>query len=349
MDNILDLGKIAVGPSQISFDITYRCNFRCKHCYNASGLENCFIDNELSDEEVLRLMVDIAKMKPYNVCFCGGEPLIRKDLVCKSARILREAGVPYVAIVTNGSYVTEKVAEDLFNAGVNRFQVSLDGKDAITHERLRAYKGSFEKAINAIKIFRRLTWDIDVAFCPTQFNYNQIHEVFTIIKDLGVTQLRVQPFMLSGRGLSNLDIIPTEEMYRDLVKNINDIKSIPENKTRIDWGDPIDHIIRHRTILKGYSNFLTIKADGGIVASPYLPVEIGNIRKHSLIEYWENGAYKSFSLSIVQEISKEVSSVKDMAKELKNGHIKWLDEDICVDIIDDKNLFIEEKGELINV
>ncbi|MFZ8765327.1 radical SAM family protein [Enterococcus diestrammenae] len=44
MANILELGKIAVGPSQISFDITYRCNFRCKHCYNASGLENCFIE-----------------------------------------------------------------------------------------------------------------------------------------------------------------------------------------------------------------------------------------------------------------------------------------------------------------
>lgn len=343
MENKTDLGKIAVGPSQISFDVTYRCNFRCKHCYNASSAENCFINDELSDEEVLSFMEDIAQMKPYNVCFCGGEPLIRKNLICKSAKLLREAGVPYVAIVTNGSYVTANVARELYESGVNRFQVSLDGKDSATHERLRVYKGSFKKAINAIKLFRQLTSDIDVAFCPTNFNYNQVPDVFKIIKDLEVSQLRIQPFMLSGRGLSNLDIIPTEEMYRQVVKDINLIKRDPKNKNRIDWGDPIDHIIRHRTILKEYSNFITIKADGGIVASPYLPVEIGNIRKYPLSEYWKNGAYKSFSLKIVQEISKEVSSVKDMAKELKNGHIKWLDEDICVDIIEDDHLFMEKE------
>ncbi|HAP8311614.1 TPA: radical SAM protein [Enterococcus faecium] len=74
----LQMGEIVRGPSQISIDVTYKCNFRCKHCYNASGGDNCFMDNELTDDELLELTKDICNLKPYNICFCGGETLLRK-------------------------------------------------------------------------------------------------------------------------------------------------------------------------------------------------------------------------------------------------------------------------------
>lgn len=43
------------GPLHLALDITNKCNYRCLHCYNASG-ENCVVDNELTDEEVLELI-----------------------------------------------------------------------------------------------------------------------------------------------------------------------------------------------------------------------------------------------------------------------------------------------------
>ena len=42
-----------IGPYQIALDITNRCNYRCLHCYNASG-ENSVCGDELSDDEVYR-------------------------------------------------------------------------------------------------------------------------------------------------------------------------------------------------------------------------------------------------------------------------------------------------------
>ncbi|HFP8474687.1 TPA: radical SAM protein, partial [Enterococcus faecium] len=102
-----------------------------------------------------------------------------------------------------------------------RFQVSLDGKNASSHEALRLYPNSFEKAINAIKLFRELSEEVDVAFCPTSFNYNQLREVYQLVNTLKVKSLRIQPFMLSGRGMQNREIVPTVSQYRKLVSDIN--------------------------------------------------------------------------------------------------------------------------------
>ena len=48
------------GPLHLALDITNKCNYRCLHCYNASG-ENCVVNNELTDEEVLELINQISK------------------------------------------------------------------------------------------------------------------------------------------------------------------------------------------------------------------------------------------------------------------------------------------------
>ena len=66
---------IAIGPHQISMDITHRCNFRCLHCYNSSG-EDYDYRKELTDEEVLKFIDDLKGIKLLNFCFCGGETMI---------------------------------------------------------------------------------------------------------------------------------------------------------------------------------------------------------------------------------------------------------------------------------
>lgn len=87
-----------VGPYQLALDITNKCNLRCLHCYNASG-ENRVMEHELSDDEVIKFVKDILPMKLLNFCFCGGETLLRKELICKCIKMLSNCGVR-TAIVT---------------------------------------------------------------------------------------------------------------------------------------------------------------------------------------------------------------------------------------------------------
>jgi len=325
--------KILRGPTQVAVDITNKCNFRCLHCYNLSG-ENSIIDEELSDNEFIELINDIAQMKVYNVCFCGGEPLLRKELIYQCAEILRKNNVPNVSLVTNGFLLSEEVAKNLYEAGVNRVQISLDGADAKTHEKLRKMKGAYEKAIQAINNLRKIGFkDIDVAFCPTKFNINQIKDIHNLCLKLGVSQLRIQPLMYLGRATRNLDIVPSQLQYRDLVREIYDIQNSGK-PPQIEWGDPVDHLIRFRTLSKHCINFVSIKANGSIIVSPYLPLTVGNIRKHRFGEYWEAGLARIWELDIVNELASKITSISDFNKKYSDIPIVWEEKDIEIDIID---------------
>lgn len=132
-DAIAQQALLLRGPSQISFDITNRCNFRCLHCFNRSGEVN---SSELTNNEVLELIKDIVFTKPFNFCFCGGEPLLREKVLCESATILTNQGI-MVSMVTNGYLLNKARAVRLKKAGISRIQVSLDGAKAKTHETLR--------------------------------------------------------------------------------------------------------------------------------------------------------------------------------------------------------------------
>lgn len=347
--------RILRGPYQMSFDITNKCNFRCLHCYNRSG-ENPVIGRELADDEVLDFAHDLANLKLFNFCFCGGEPFLRFELMCKVAEILSSSG-SIASFVSNGSLITEEKAKKLLASGVTRGQVSLDGDNPVSYERLRGVKGSFEKAVNAIKILKEAGFkEVDVAFCPTAWNIDEVESTFLLCKELGVSGFRVQPLMLLGRGKENAEsILPTPLQYRELVKTINLMKEkylFKESSTctacsltpsvahnmNIEWGDPVDHLIRFPTIVEHCSTFAGLKADGSIQVSPYLPITVGNIRRHKFSEYWDNGLAKMWEIPKVKELARRVVPVKDMGRSDEVIPTVWFDEDIAIDIIDDNLL-----------
>ncbi|MDI6735800.1 MAG: radical SAM protein [bacterium] len=329
--------RILRGPHQWAFDLTNKCNFRCLHCFNRSG-ENYIMKEELKDNEVLKFIKDVVKMKPFNFCFCGGEPLLRKDVLCKSARILSEVD-SMVSLVTNGSLVTNKIAKELFESGVNNVQISLDGAKAETHERLRQYKGSFELAVRAISHFREVgVKDISIAFTPTSFNCREFEETFYLVRKLDVSEIRAQPIMILGRTQLHLEeLLPTPLQYRELVKTI----TLLQEKCGpgiIEWGDPVDHLIRFRTLAKHCVNMVDIRANGDIIPSPYLPLTVGNIRRHSISEYWDAGLVRIWELPVVKEFAEKIQSVLDFGKKEEGTPTVWFDKNIKLDIIDD-NLF----------
>jgi MoaA/NifB/PqqE/SkfB family radical SAM enzyme len=329
----LSHAKILKGPHQIAFDITNRCNYKCLHCFNRSG-ENWLIKDELSNEEVEKFVKDIAELKPLNFCFCGGEPLLRKDVLYKSAVILSSKGI-IVSLVTNGSLVTKEIAKELKRNGVKRIQVSLDGANPESVEFLRKNKKSFNYAVNAISIFAEEGFEVGVAFAPTRKNWNEIEETYRLVKKLGARSFRVQPLMIIGRAQLHEEILPTPLQYREIVRTINKLKL---EDSEVEWGDPVDHLIRFRTICEHLVNFVNIKANGGIAPSPYLPIVVGNIRKRRFTDYWEAGLARIWEIPLVKRLASKIVSNSDFGKEHRNIPRVWFDKDIELDIIDD-NLF----------
>jgi len=275
-------------------------------------------------------------MQPLNLCYCGGEPLLRKEILLKSAKILK-ANNPFgmISMVTNGLLIDEKNVSELLESGVTRIQVSLDGATSTTHDKLRQKKGAFDSAINAIKILKQKKVDsVEIAFCPTSFNLHEFLDVYNICKKLNVDGIRVQPLMLLGRANNNsTDIVPSEEQYRQLVETIYNIQKNDKSIT-VTWGDPVDHIIRFKTVCRSFISFIGIKANGSIAPSPYIPFVVGNIRKYKLSDYWEAGLARMWEIEDLVKLANRISSVSDYCKNEAGVPVVFKEPDLIYDIIE---------------
>ena len=117
------------GPIMISIDVTYRCNFRCKHCFNGSGAP--LLGDELSDAELLTIAKSVGVLQPNVVCFCGGEPLLRWEILCDACETIKSKS-PYtqVNLVTNSTMVDilekcdgKTAVQDLFSTLYDEYKM----------------------------------------------------------------------------------------------------------------------------------------------------------------------------------------------------------------------------------
>lgn len=105
--------------------VTDRCNFRCQYCMPAEGLPWLERDEVLTFEEIERLVGVLATMGVCDFRLTGGEPLVRRDFVRLAGMLARVVGVDDLSLTTNG-FLLERDAAALVEAGINRFNVSID-------------------------------------------------------------------------------------------------------------------------------------------------------------------------------------------------------------------------------
>src|SRR5947207_14901529 len=105
--------------------VTDKCNFRCRYCMPAEGLEWLERDELLSFEELARLVRVLAAMGVDEVRLTGGEPLVRRDLPVLVRLLAETPGVEDLSLTTNG-ILLDRLAGPLVEAGLRRLNVSLD-------------------------------------------------------------------------------------------------------------------------------------------------------------------------------------------------------------------------------
>ena len=105
--------------------VTDKCNFRCRYCMPAEGLEWLDRQEVLTFEEITRLVRVLARMGVEEVRLTGGEPLVRRDLPVLVEMLAGTPGVHDLSLTTNG-VLLDRVARPLVEAGLRRLNVSLD-------------------------------------------------------------------------------------------------------------------------------------------------------------------------------------------------------------------------------
>ncbi|MCK4601218.1 MAG: radical SAM protein, partial [Phycisphaerae bacterium] len=134
-------------PVWCAWQVTYRCNFRCRFCgYWRDPL------GKADEPTVQDYAVGARKLASYGtllISLAGGEPLLRKDL----PEIVAEVGrYHFPFVTTNGWHVTPQVARDLMRAGAWGVSVSVDYATASRHDERRGKSGAWQRAWRAVEL-----------------------------------------------------------------------------------------------------------------------------------------------------------------------------------------------------
>jgi AdoMet-dependent heme synthase len=134
-------------PLSVQFDLTYRCNERCVHCYLDHDDHG-----ELTTAEVKGILDQLAAAGTLFLIFSGGELLLRKDLfeLIGYARALRFD----VKLKTNGILLREREAERLREAGVREVQISVYSHRPEVHDAITKVPGSLDRTLAAIGLLK---------------------------------------------------------------------------------------------------------------------------------------------------------------------------------------------------
>ncbi|QGU96022.1 radical SAM protein [Clostridium bovifaecis] len=278
------------------WETTLCCNLNCLHCGS-----DCDKDKRVEDlpkEKVLKVFKNIAEnyeAKDIMVAVTGGEPLVRKDLF----EILSEVnnmGFPW-GMVTNGMLVDEKIVEKCVESGMRTVSVSLDGTGE-THNWLRNNEMSYERAINALKLFLKAgKFDIvEVITCVNTQNINQLEDIYKLLKNLGVHGWRLFTIFPKGRAEVNGNLIFNKNLLTELFSFIKEkrnsnsgiyISYSEEGYLGCNW----EKEVRDDFFFCGAGiNIGSLLADGSYSACPSLSRDWiqGHVDEISFSEAWES-------------------------------------------------------------
>ena len=203
-------------PYVISWNLTYRCNLACEHCYLDAGgtplvgTENFADRSELSTEECFRVIDEIAAFAPECLTILtGGEPLLRRDIL-EIVRRAAERGL-WVVVGTNGVCITENVARRLAEAGARGLSLSLDALDPDRHDRFRMVRGAWQNTVEGAEILNRTGLPFIVQTTAGSHNLRELDAIADFAHDRLAAKVWNLYFLVpTGRGQFVSDITPAQ-------------------------------------------------------------------------------------------------------------------------------------------
>jgi len=290
----------------VAWEVTRGCNLSCLHCRALSG-EGPY-PGELTTEECLQVVDDIASFSSPIVILTGGEPLLRQD-VYQIAEYGTGKGLRMV-LATNGTLLTEESARKLVAAGIRRISISLDGSDAKSHDEFRGVKGSFEGGLRGIRCAKKVGLEFQINTTVTQRNLHQLPQILDLAVDLGAAAHHLFLLVPTGRGkqLQGEAISPHD--YEETLNWFYDQRDHVSLHLKVTCAPHYYRILRQRARREGKTmstehygldavtrgclggiSFCFISSTGSVQPCGYLELECGNVREDSLESIWTQCEY----------------------------------------------------------
>jgi radical SAM protein with 4Fe4S-binding SPASM domain len=295
-------------PLVVSFAVTKACNLRCLHCH-VDAREA--LGNELGLNESVRALEAMAALGTEALIFSGGEPLLRKEFVKTLAQYCNDLGI-IPAMLSNGVLLNHQVAHELKDAGMVAVGIPIDSVDPESHDKLRNVKGSFDKAVKAIKACLEANLEVIVTTMALRDTFDEMKERIDFIANLGVNEVAVYDLVPVGRGKNVIDSAMTNEQRVTLIRRLEQTQENGDMVFSMSGGQPLfpeivsqmhkSHGTRPKDLLLKefwvHSSigchagimYFSLRPNGDVYPCTFLPIKVGNIREESLIDIWHNSS-----------------------------------------------------------
>jgi len=299
-------------PFLVVWNFTNMCNLRCAHCYQRADRP---LPNELTLEEKLKLVDQLDEAGVAAVALSGGEPTVHPHFF----RVVEELSSRfiYVAVATNGwTFAEKKFVERAKRAGVRYAEISLDSADPEKHDRFRGVRGSWERAVRALKNSSEAGLNTAMATTVTRMNVDEVDDLLDLAEEIGVRRVVFFNFVPAGRGkdILDLDLSPEEreEFLRKIAvemrrRKIEIVSTAPQfgrvclqtglgmvapTHLYVDRKLDVDKVITSLAELVGGCGagriYAALQPEGTVTPCVFLPVPVGSVRERSFREIWES-------------------------------------------------------------
>ncbi|MEW6481608.1 MAG: radical SAM protein [bacterium] len=280
---------LAILPSKISvWNLTRKCNLSCKHCYIDAG-ENK--GDELSKEEAFYVIDELASLDFKVLLFSGGEPLLYNYLF-ELNTYAKNKGIK-TCLSSNGSLITEEIAIKIKDGGFEYVGISIDGIKE-THDRFRGISGSFDKALQGLRILKKQGVKRGIRFTLTKENIDELPNVIGFAENEGIERFCLYHLIYTGRGKEGMDVGKEERIkaIEYLIKRIE--KGIKMEILTV--ANPCDgiYLLKKKPEIKidngcqAGERIINISPEGNIYPCQFFKKSLGNIREKSLKEILKN-------------------------------------------------------------
>jgi len=202
-------------PTTAVLEMTYRCNHVCNFCSCPWERENPKIkkQEELSTDQWKDVISKMSQMGIKNICFTGGEALLRKDIWeiidftsnLNDFKIISRFNKPKkkrkkmkMYLISNAKILdSEKL--DLIKKYDIQLSVSLPGLDSFSYH---TQESGPDKVLHTLKSAKEKGLNVVVNITITKKNLHELYETICAAFDYGAVQLLLNVFLKGGRGLS---------------------------------------------------------------------------------------------------------------------------------------------------
>jgi cyclic pyranopterin phosphate synthase len=214
--------------TDLRVSVTDRCNFRCRYCMPAEGMEWLNRSDVLSFEEIERLVRLLVTLGVRDVRLTGGEPLARREFPKLVAMLRAIEGIEDLALTTNG-YLLERDAHALVKAGIDRVNVSIDSlsRDRFHEITRRDALPQVLRGLEAIAAHERVRPIKVNAVGMRDFTEAEVERFCELARSTAY-QVRFIEFMpLDGDRAWEPDAVLTGEELRALIHRIHPLEELP--------------------------------------------------------------------------------------------------------------------------